>query len=310
MKRLLLAVLSCSLCLSLADSAAATDYDLYLLAGQSNMDGYGLVKQLDEQEQGAVDGVVIFHGNPEADGGGKGGLGLWAPLKPGHGRGFKSDGKTNGYSNAFGPELFFAKAMRKAKPGRKIALIKYSRGGTSIHQAAAANFGCWEPDFNGGKGAGKGINQYDHFLATMKNAMAKRDIDGDGTEDRLIPAGILWMQGESDGRFNAEIANAYEANLKRLMDLMRAAVQTDDLPVVVGRISDSGQDADGKVWDHGETIRKAQADYVKADVAAALVTTTDNYKYSDKWHYDTAGFKDLGLQFAAQMLKLHQHASE
>lgn len=116
------------------------------------------------------------------------------------------------------------------------------------------------------------------------------------------------MQGESDAQLVKEVAEAYGANLKRLMDLMRAAVRTDDLPVVIGRISDSGQDGDGKVWDYGDIVRTAQAEFVKKDGHAALVTSTDNYKYSDKWHYDTAGFIDLGKQFAVQMQSIQKPA--
>jgi len=287
--------------------ASATDYDLYILAGQSNMDGYGLTKELAPADRGAVPGVFIFHGNPQPDNKpDTAGLGLWAPLRPGHGRGFSSDGKTNIYSDAFGPELFFAKTMRETEPDRPIALIKYSRGGTSIHQDAARHFGCWEPDFN----HGQGVNQYDHFLKTLRLATAVRDIDGDGSDDRLIPVGILWMQGESDAGINADIANAYRDNLKRLMDLLRAALRQDDLPVVVGRISDSGRDKDGKVWDFGDTVRRAQADLVQADGHAALVTATDAYGYSDKWHYDTAGFVDFGKRFADRMRSLRVDASE
>ena len=306
MKQPLTILFTVILCLVHGFAAAAAEYDLYILAGQSNMDGYGLVGELEKADQGTVDGVFIFHGSPQADAKLPGGVGLWAPLKPGHGRGFSSSGIKNKYSNAFGPELFFAKTLRAANPERRIALIKYSRGGTSIHQDAAGKFGCWEPDFEGGEGDTQGINQYDHFLATIRAALASRDIDGDGTEDRLTPAGILWMQGESDARFDTKIASAYKGNLKRLMDLMRAAVLTDDMPVVIGRISDSGQDDDGKVWDHGDIVRQAQADFVKEDGYAALVTTTDSYAYSDKWHYDSAGFIDLGKQFAVQMQKLRQ----
>jgi hypothetical protein len=85
------------------------------------------------------------------------------------------------------------------------------------------------------------------------------------------------------------------------MDLIRAALHSDDLPVVIGRISDSGQDEeheDGKVWNHGEIVRKEQASFVAHDPRAALVTTTDDYGYSDPWHYDSAGYLDLGKQFA------------
>ena len=75
--------------------------------------------------------------------------------------------------------------------------------------------GSWEADFVGGPQQYSGINQYDNFLSTLKNAFAERDIDGDGTSDTLIPAGILWMQGESDAA-TAAVAGRYERNLKRL----------------------------------------------------------------------------------------------
>jgi hypothetical protein len=199
-----------------------------------------------------------------------------------------------------------ARRLKELYPDANIALIKYSRGGTSIDRAAARNFGCWEPDFAGGDGPGQGVNQYDHFLATLRNAMAARDIDGDGEADTLVPAGIVWMQGESDAALDEATAQRYEANLKRLMDLVRAALRVDDLPVAVGRISDSGQDGDGKVWDYGEIVRAAQAAYVEKDGHAAIVTSTDDYGYSDKWHYDSPGYIDLGGKFANALAELEK----
>lgn len=283
-------------------SLPAAEFDLYYLGGQSNMDGFGKVDELPAELKEPIEGVWIFHGNPAPDKVAVDGRGLWQPLKPGHGWEFSSDGTKNNYSSRFGVELTLAKTLRQKNPARKIALLKYSRGGTSIAQEAARDFGCWEPDFVVGEGAGKGINQYDHFLAAVRGAMAVRDIDGDGEEDRLIPRGIFWMQGESDGAYTPEVAQKYEANLKRLMDLLRAAFREDDLPVVIGRISDSGQDQnDKKIWDHGEIVRAAQTNFVKNDRFSALVTTTDNYGYSDPYHYDSAGYIDLGKQFAESL---------
>lgn len=290
----------------LSTASFAEDIPVFYLGGQSNMDGYGRTNQLPEELNSEVKDVFIFHGNTSKDAQPVDGRGIWAKLKPGHGVQFKSDGKNNKLSDRFGVELTFARTLKKAMPDQKIAIIKYSRGGTSIDEDAAGGFGCWEPDFEQGQGETKGVNQYDHFLATVRNATSTTDIDGDGEADRLVPAGIVWMQGESDGAHGKEIADRYEANLKRLMDLIRAAFRTDDLPVVIGRISDSGRDdKDGVVWDHGTQVRAAQAAFVNDDVSAALVTSTDKYGYSDPWHYDSAGYIDLGRQFAEAMLKLH-----
>ncbi len=298
--RLILFICIAFIGIQCSSEKTGTTYQLYYLGGQSNMDGYGLVGELPEDLNTPVKGVRIFHGNPVPDGGDADGRGLWTELVPGHGAGFQSDGDTNTYTERFGVELTFTKKFLELNPDSKIALIKYSRGGTSIAIEAAAHFGCWDPDYN----TGTGINQYDHFLATVRNAMDIKDIDGDGKVDKLIPRGILWMQGESDANHTKIVARRYEENLKRLMDLIRAVFRIDDLPVVIGRISDSGQAKDGKVWDYGYIVRKAQEEFVRKDAKAALVTSTDDYSYSDPWHYDTKGFLDLGEKFAKALFDL------
>jgi hypothetical protein len=191
-------------------------------------------------------------------------------------------------------ELSFADRLKELYPGRKIAIIKYSRGGTSIDSLATGRSGCWEPDYTGKTG----LNQYDHFLATIRNAMSYRDIDSDGKDDYLLPCGIIWMQGESDAFWTEDIASRYYDNLKRLMDLMRAAFRQDDLPVVIGKITDSGQDKDGQIWPYCGLVQYAEEKYAKTDGNAAIVRSTMNYGYSDPYHYNSAGYIDLGIGFA------------
>lgn len=257
------------------------------------MDGYGYVAQLPDSLSGEIDGVMIYHGNTAADNSPIDGRGLWSILGPGHGVGFKSDGDTNLYSDRFGVELSFASEIKVLFPDEKIAIIKYSRGGTSIDTAAAGTAGSWLPSYTGGNG----INQYDHFLATVRGALADRDIDGDGREDRLIPSGIVWMQGESDA-VNEYAASVYKENLALLIDSIRNAFSAPGMPVAIGRITDSRSEPDGLIWPWGDDVRDAQSDYVNEDGNAALVTSTDNYRYSDRWHYDSEGYIDLGKKFA------------
>lgn len=283
----------------------AADFLLFYLGGQSNMDGFGYTRDLPEELRGEVEGAYIFHGNPAPDGVAVDGRGSWAPLRAGHGTGYSSDGKKTNYGERFGLELTLGKRLRELYPDHKIALVKYSRGGTSIDTRAARYFGSWDPDFTGGPREHSGVNQYDHFLATLRHALSVDDIDGDGEADRMVPAGIVWMQGESDGAATREIAEQYESHLKRLMDLMRAALRVDDLAVVIGRISDSGRDeADGKVWNHGDVVRDAQQAFVDSDVRAAIITSTDGYGYSDPYHYDSAGYIDFGRRVADALHRL------
>ncbi len=258
------------------------------------MEGYGYCSELPDSLNNSFDDILIFHGNSSKDGEEPDGRGIWAPLKPGHGGGFSSDGIQNNYSDRFGCELSFGLKMQALNPGSKIAVLKYARGGTSIDEEAAANFGSWDPQFIDGEG----VNQYDHFLAAVKNALSVRDINGDGKEDRLVPSGIIWMQGESDAAFTEEIAARYYDNLSELMKLIREALGNPDIPIVIGRISDSGNDPSGTVWEYGDVVRQAQYDFAESNPNAAIVTTTDDYSYSDPWHYDSEAYIDLGQAFA------------
>ena len=269
-------------------------YELYYLGGQSNMDGFGYVSELPEGMIYSESEIFIFHGNTSADDMPVDGKGIWAPLSTGHGTGFSSDGIINTYSDRFGVEISFGIQMKKLNPDSKIAIIKYSRGGTSIDAEAGNNSGNWDPHYQNGEG----INQYDHFMATVKNSLDIDDIDGDGRDDILIPSGIIWMQGESDADVNEEIANRYFENLSELMNLIRDAFGDKKIPVVIGRISDSGNDPSGKVWEFGDIVRKAQHNFSEKDPNAAIVVSTDSYGYSDPWHYDSKGFIDLGYKFA------------
>lgn len=273
---------------------------VFVLAGQSNMNGFGYNKDLSNDLKTFKD-VYIFQGNSVSDGEKNGGVGKWDVLKAGNGTSFKTDGKTNTLSDRFGLEMTFAKRMKELFPNDKIALIKYAREGTSIDSLATGSFGCWNSDYHGKNG----LNQYDYFLSTIKNALNEKDIDGNGKTDELVMSGILWMQGEGDASYNEEIANNYYAHLKTLMNQMRAALRTDDLPVVIGKISDSGKNEKGKVWPMGELVQYAQEKFVRDDKNAAIVRSTQKYNYgNDPWHYDSAGYIDLGKSFADEVFRL------
>ena len=291
-------------------TAHADTYYVYFLAGQSNMDGYGLNTQLPVELRGEVENVRIYLSKHHEDGKPAEAVGLWTALRPGFGTRAQTDGNTVQHSDRFGPELTFARHIRELRPDEKVAIIKYARGGTSI-DTRPQNWGAWDPHDTRGEGKAQGINQYDHALATIDAALNIRDIDGDGEEDTLIPAGIVWMQGETDGT-HEEAAKDYGDNLAELAELFRAALRKDDLPFVFGRISDSkANDPSGKrVWPFGDEVRGGQHDVAERDPHAEIVTTTDNYEYSDPYHYDTEGYIDLGIEFAKAMHELRSREDD
>ena len=86
---------------------------------------------------------------------------------------------------------------------------------------------------------------------------------------------------------------------------MKAAFRDKNLPVVIGKISDSGDDTDGKVWRFGELVQYGQEKFALVEPNVAIVRTTNKYKYSDRYHYDNDGFIDLGKQFANSIFLLN-----
>lgn len=271
---------------------------VFYLGGQSNMDGHGYNTDLPNDLR-SFDDVYIFHGNSANDGE-PGGDGIWEVLKPGHGTGHQSSADSNQLSERFGVELSFAAKMQELYPGEKIALIKYSKGGTAIDTLGNPRRGNWDPHFR------SKINQYDHFLSTLRNAFANTDIDQDGVDEVLVPSGITWMQGESDAP-TAQIAGRYYNHLRELMTLMRAALRDDNLPIVIGKISDSWHERyHGKVWKYGELVQYGQEEFVRTDKNAAIVRQTRYYQYSDPWHYTSADYIDLGVRFATELNNLLQ----
>lgn len=294
---------ACALIVAVVLAGACTDgkvktYKLYFLGGQSNMVGYGYAEKLPRGLDHAVDHVMIFRGRPAFDGDRNAGTGIWAPLTPGYGNGFDTDGHTNMLSDRFGPELGFGIELSTSLPDSSIALVKYALGGTGL--ASGVGLGSWHPtDKNG-----KRVNQFDHALRTLHNALSARDIDGDGVRDRLVPAGIIWMQGESDAGKDIETAEAYQDNLAQLVRSLRTALDDEHLPVVIGKITDSGMDDDGHVMDYADRVQHAQEAFAADDPCAELVRVTDHLSYVDNRHYDTDGFIELGEAFAEAVLRL------
>jgi hypothetical protein len=282
--------------------AQGKDFDVYFLAGQSNMDGFGFTYQLPPELTGLQDGTYIYAGHPGANNGETGGgLGVWAPMMPGFGIGFSSDGQTNALSNRFGPELSFAKRLKDLAPEKNIAIIKASRGGTSL-ALGASGYGDWALDYT----AGNGRNSYDNALTAISRALRTADIDGDGVVDRLTPKGIIWMQGESDAAHTAETAAAYRDNLEGMMHLLRAALWTDDLPVVIGQIKDSGDTPETRIMTFSPEVIAAQNAYADSDPCAAIVSVTEAFQFpeDDPWHYLTPNYITLGEAFAEAVLGL------
>ena len=139
-------------------STVSADGRVFFLAGQSNMAGAGLYKELTEEEKIPPKNVKIWS------------KGTWHKLGPG----FSAN------EGRFGPELAFGREMQKAYPKDTIYLIKKAAGGTSMHKH-------WTVSGDGGV-------MFKRFLADAQAAIGnlKRK------DEKFTINGMLWMQGESD----------------------------------------------------------------------------------------------------------------
>ena len=196
-------------------ACVAEHYDIYLLAGQSNMDGRGQVSDLSESQQKPMEQAIIYYRNPPFTSDG------WKPLKPGYSRPPKFKGELP--SPTFGMEIGFARAMVKAQPSTKLAIIKGSKGGTNLRSD-------WKPGEKGDKES-QGP-QYRDFVKTIQMATAELTKRGDTYTIR----GLLWHQGESD----AKKAKRYSSRLEQFIKRVREDVGVPALPVVVGEVFDNG----------------------------------------------------------------------
>ena len=258
----------------LAATVRAEHYDVFLLAGQSNMDGrgakQGLVGDLAKWAQPQPQVLINFRAG-----------GLHRPLTLSHGfkplaPGFSGTpgAKPGGLPSAtFGPEVSFGATLAAGLPGKKVALIKCAEGGTTLAKD-------WAP---GEKG-----KLYEQFINFVGQAL--KDLQAKG--DTYTLRGMAWHQGEGDASLPA---GKYQELLTEFIQRVRADLNAQDLPFVIGEVYDNG---------HRVAVREGQKATSVAVVLTALASV-QGLKTSDKGtHFDAASQIELGKRFAQAMLPL------
>ncbi|HRX78711.1 MAG TPA: sialate O-acetylesterase, partial [Pirellulaceae bacterium] len=244
---------------------------MYLLAGQSNMDGRGLVSELTpEQSQQFDDAIIFYRSVPHSSDG-------WQRLAPG----FSVPPKYTGSlpSPSFGPELAFAREMHDASPRRKLALIKGSKGGTSLRvDWNPGEHG--EPDTQGPR--------YRDFMETIHLATETLAQRGDTFAIR----GLLWHQGESDSKASAAV---YQERLETLIARIRQDTGVADLPVVVGEVFDNGK---------RDSVRAAIRAVGTSTSKLGFVSSAGTSTSDEGTHFDAASQWLMGKRFAEAMRKI------
>jgi len=259
--------------------------DLWILAGQSNMEGWGDLKDVEEPHplvhcftmghrwELAVEPLHYLADSPDPVH-----SGLADSLDPALSRGPLARAKNEEERRRIREEirstrvkgaglgLPFAKELVR-RTGVPIGLIASAHGGTSMTQ--------WDPALRDRGGA----SLYGSMLAQVKNAGGK-------------VRGVLWYQGESDA--NPDAAPRFAERFKKLVEAFRADFG-EGLPfyyVQIGRFV-----VDGASSQHWDAIQELQRQAESEIRGVAMVPAID-LPLDDLIHVGTNGLKRLGARLA------------
>ncbi|MDA0296262.1 MAG: sialate O-acetylesterase [Planctomycetota bacterium] len=218
---------------------------VYLLAGQSNMEGKGAVNTLPWIGEDPKHGHLIEKiQNP--DGSWKEGDDVWIDFLGRRGRlavGYGSTGSSHG--PLIGPEYGFGITIGAANDG-PVLLVKAAWGGKDVANDFRG------PTLGGADGPGEFYRRtIEHYKSTIAE-LGQRFPELAGRRTEL--AGIVWFQGWND-MVNKEKTAAYTANLAQMIRDLRIDLDAPDCPVVIGELGVDGNLAKGGML----VFRAAQA---------------------------------------------------
>jgi hypothetical protein len=239
--------------------------NLFVLAGQSNAEGYGIaddatmppgikcyprddLKSVKRSDLQTPQGLFWYDGEL---------------TEMTAGKGLHCTGKR------FGPELAFCNLVSKSgKYVKPVAVAKVVKGSTTLKD--------WVP-----KGEMFGL-----LKMTLRQLYA---------DDRVSLKGILWIQGESDAMCE-DSANKYQDNLEKFIVSVRRI--SPDVPVIVAYIADS------TVYPWRRVVWKAQKHVAENFPGVFLVESKHYPLFIDdgdgcSTHYTTLGNVMLGEAFGS-----------
>jgi len=240
-------VSSCVVSLAATHAGAADSVKVFLLAGQSNMQGHARAETGNGGTTGANGSLRYLVNNDPANYGHLGdGAGNWntrddvyvwsrdgGTPNPG-GDQYKQGGLTVGFganynAEKFGPELGFGNVVGDAFD-EPVVLVKTAWGGASL----AEDFRPPSAVDNRGGSVGE---YYNRMLSTYQAAIADIQTMHPGKDIDLV--GFGWHQGWND-RVNQARNDEYEANMADFINDVRDALSEPDLPFVIANTGMSG----------------------------------------------------------------------
>lgn len=245
---------------------------VFVFAGQSNANGFGIPSQLSGELQQSQANVLFDNAFVNA-------TPSWAPLQPptepSSRYNFGGQYNIDYAGGGFGPELTTGRGISAAMGGQQVAALKFSQGGTNLA-------GDWNPDNP------QGQMLYPTMISRVTASVAA--LQSLNPTKTVQIKGFFWMQGESD------VDGArYQADLTNFISHVRSDFGDPNLPFVVGQL--------GAAWT-GNAISQAQAAVATPGSPAyvhdtRMVVTADLPIIFDNMHFNTTGVQRLGDRYAA-----------
>ena len=216
---------------------------VYILAGQSNMEGQGVVDMDHPKYYNGGKGNLntVMAANPDRYKHLKDDSGTWVVrddvyIRFRNKQGVMKGGLTIGYTgygseksrHHIGPELQIGHQLGDAVDA-PVLLIKTAWGGKSLYK-----------DFRPPSAGGEVGDYYTKMHTEVKEALNGIDKEFPALASRHIEiAGFIWFQGWND-MFNKDALEQYEDNLVHLIKDVRKEYRKPKLPVVIGELGNGG----------------------------------------------------------------------
>ena len=282
---------------ALYDTVAPNTVDIYIVAGQSNAYGRGLVSDLTVGQ--STQDALFYTSWHDIDGNAESTQyfsGLESQTVAGSSRG-DTGSSTLGGSAYFGPEMgFVARANEISLSSNPMAIIKYAVGGTSLTQNVAVSDWDLTATDPGDGDCWRG------FQAALADAVTTLEAQNYTPNFK----GIVWWQGESGT--SATDLNAFIAAVRSLLGNTYGVANSSEFPfVITGHDTRWGTDLETGVAaldpyvgfvnsnDYGQIYRDGTTSFNTHPGSGESVFSTDETGngLNDMW--------DIGLAYADEM---------
>ena len=292
-------------------TSTAQNLKVFILAGQSNMQGHGDIEPEDIfgtlSHFIANDGSGMFDHVQNPDGSWATRDDVWVRYDHENGQ-LLADVLGVGYGGwegQIGPELGFGHLLGEYCE-EQVLLVKTCWGGKNL----AVDF---RPPSSGGAVGPYYSQMINDVNAAMENVASEfPQYSGENIE----LAGFCWFQGWNDGEQDAYLQE-YEENLKNLIMDLRTEFNTPDLPVVIGLTGNGGFD----IWQNDLWVQSLQTILVPAQINAAEYTGYTNVTYAETrgfhrdesispfgaihhWNNNAESYLRIGHEMGLRMLEL------